>query len=111
LHVEDNYLFLRRGLEVWGTVSEYRKDAKGNPLDEIGRNKGYFDTSNFALDHIYFATLHQSEATFLYLGQQKIGSQDAYVVAFAQNPGEASITIAMEGEERPNKRYVAHLLV
>ena len=110
LQAEDSYLFLRRGPEIWGTVGEYRVDANGNPMDEVGRNKGFFDTSNFALDHVYFATAHQPESRFLYLGRQKIGTQDTYVVAFAQNPGHASLTMAMEGE-RGDKHYVAHLLV
>jgi hypothetical protein len=101
LQVEDSYLILRRGGEIWQRAGEYRMDAKGNPIDEVGLNKGYFDTCNFALDHVYFGTTHQPESRFLYLGQEKIGSQDTYVVAFAQKPGQATITVAMEGTKGP----------
>lgn len=52
LQAEDSYLILRRGSEIWGRVTEYRVDSKGNPVEEIGLGKGYFDTSNFALNHI-----------------------------------------------------------
>jgi hypothetical protein len=96
LQAEDSYLIIRRGSEMFGTVGEYRMDAKGNPILEVGFNKGYFDTANFALDHVYFSTAFQSESTFLFLGEQKIDSRDTYVVAFAQKPGEATITVTME---------------
>ena len=96
LQAEDSYLIVRRGSEMFGTVGEYRMDAKGNPILEVGFNKGYFDTANFALDHVYFSTAFQSESTFLFLGEQKIDSHATYVVAFAQKPGEATITVTME---------------
>ena len=96
LQAEDSYLIIRRGTEMFGTVGEYRMDAKGNPILEVGFNKGYFDTANFALDHVYFSAAFQSESTFLFLGEQKIDSRDTYVVAFAQKPGEATITVTME---------------
>jgi hypothetical protein len=111
LQAEDSYLILRRGSEIWGHVTEYRVDSKGNPVEEIGLSKGYFDTSNCALNHIYFAAAHQPESTFLYLGEQTINSQDTYAVAFAQKPGEATITVAMEGREAADASYVAHMLV
>src|SRR5215469_9717696 len=96
LQAEDSYLIVRRGSEMFGTVGEYRMDAKGNPILEVGFNKGYFDTANFALDHVYFSTAFQSESAFLFLGEQKIDSHDTYVVAFAQKPGEATNTVTME---------------
>jgi hypothetical protein len=111
LQVEVSYLILRRGTEIWGRVREYRMDAKGNPMDEVGLNNGYFVTANFALNHIYFSTALQSESTFLYLGEEKIGSQDTYVVALAQKPGQATITVAMEGREPTGMHYLVHVLV
>ena len=109
LQAEDSYLIIRRGTEMFGTVAEYRMDAKGNPILEVGFNKGYFDTANFALDHVYFSTAFQSESTFLFLGEQKIDSHDTYVVAFAQKPGEATITVTME--RRLPERFLAKMLV
>jgi hypothetical protein len=111
LLAEDSYLFIHRGGDFLGTVGEYRVDEKGNPMAEVGLSKGYFDTSNFALNHIYFAAAHQSESKFLYLGYQQIGSQDTYVVAFAQKPGEATITVAIALRENANSSSVTHMLV
>jgi hypothetical protein len=45
LQVEDNYLILRRGTEIWGRVREYRMDEKGNPMDEVGLNNGLSATA------------------------------------------------------------------
>jgi hypothetical protein len=111
LEAVDSYLIIHRGGDFLGRVAEYRVDAKGNPMEEVGLSQGYFDTSNFALDHIYFATAHQAESQFLYLGEQKIGSQNTYVVAFAQKPGDAIITVAMVGREGVDAPYAANMLV
>jgi hypothetical protein len=96
LQVEDNYLIIRRGTEMFGQVREYRMDAKGNPVYEIGLNQGFFDTADFALDHVYFSIPFQPESTFLLLGEQTIDSRDTYVVAFSQKPDDATITVTME---------------
>ena len=96
LQVEYNYLIIRRGTEIFGQVREYRMDTNGNPVHEVGLNKGFFDTADFALDHVYFSSPFQSESAFLFLGEQKIDSRDTYVVAFSQRPGEATIAVTME---------------
>ena len=96
LQVEDDYLIIRRGTEMLGKVREYRMDATGNPVDEVGLNKGFFDTDNFALNLVYFSSAFQSESRFLFLGEERIDSRDTYVVAFAQKPGEATIIVTME---------------
>lgn len=111
LQVEDNYLIVREGSEFLGSVAEIRLDAKGNTVDEIGLHKGYFDTSNVALNQTYLATAHQSESKFLYLGEQELDSQNTYVVAFAQKPGAASITMEMEGPDTPNAHRLSKMLV
>jgi hypothetical protein len=94
LRVRDSYLFLRRETETRSILDEYRMDAKGKPVSQLGLEKGYINTSNFALTHIYFSTALQSESRFRYLGKAKLGSCDTYVVAFAQKPEQASIVIA-----------------
>ena len=99
LQTEDSYLILRRGSEMLGMIDEYRMDAKGNRLGSPGLNNGYFVTSNFALSLAYFSTGFQSESSFRYLGEQKVGSCDTYVVAFAQKPGEATVTMGLGVEE------------
>lgn len=94
--VRDNYLILRRGGENPHIV-EYRMDSNGNPIDQLGLNRGYVVTVGFALTCNYLSTAYQPESTFRYLGDQRIGSQDAYVLAFAQKPGQASLLVTLTG--------------
>ena len=97
--IEDSYLILRRGNAMFGTLDEYRMDASGNRLEETGLSNGYFVTSGFALNQNYFSTAFQDECKFRYLGEEKIGLHDTYVVAFAQKPGQATITVGMEVQQ------------
>lgn len=96
---EDGYLILRHGNALSGTLEEYRVDSSGNRLEVAGLSHGYFVTSGFALNQNYFATAFQQECKFRYLGDEKIGPRDTYVVAFAQKPGQATITVGMEVQQ------------
>ena len=93
--VQDDYLILHHGYE-WGASAEYRMDDKGNRLGPIGLEKGYLVTSGHALSSIAFSTVAQPQSRFRFLGEEKIGSQDAYVLGFAQRP-EATFTTVMAG--------------
>lgn len=95
--VRDSYLILRHVNGARADIVEYRMDAKGNRMDHPGLNEGYFATLGFALSCNYFSTAFQPESTFRYLGDQKIGPQDTYVVAFAQRPGKATLFVTMTG--------------
>jgi hypothetical protein len=105
--VQDDYLIVRTGNGVQQGIVEYRMDAKGNRLDEWRLNTGYPVTIGFALSCIYFSTGLQSESTFRYLGEQRIGTRDTYVVAFAQRPGDATISVTVRGQYGE----IVHLLV
>ncbi len=94
--VQDNYLILHHGSQ-WGASSEYRMDEKGNRLGPIGLAKGYVVTSGFALSCISFSTAVQSQSKFRYLGEEMVGSRSAYVLGFAQKPGEATFLVTMMG--------------
>jgi len=94
--VQDDYLILHHGYE-WGASSEYRMDKNGKRLRAIGLDKGYLVTSGYALSSISFSTNTQSQSKFLYLGVQKIGTRDAFVVSYAQRPGEVTFTSVMRG--------------
>jgi hypothetical protein len=48
-------------------------------------------TSNFLMNYLYFSTILQSESRFAYLGDDKVGSLNTYVVAFAQRPEVATV--------------------
>jgi hypothetical protein len=101
--VEDNYLILVRPRESTFELVEYRMDAAGHPLDSIGTNLGLLATRGFALMSEFFASKLQRESLFRYLGEQKIGSRDVYVIAFAQKPDLATMVVSMRG--RDDTRY------
>jgi hypothetical protein len=86
---QDQYLILHHGNE-WGASAEYRMDAKGNKLGEIGLSRGYLITSGYALSCIQFSTAarSQSRSRFRYLGNAMLGSHETYVLAFVQGTGE-----------------------
>jgi VWFA-related protein len=92
--VQDNYLILHQGSQ-WGAGAEYRMDEKGNRLGPIGLEKGYLVTSGFALSCISFSTAVQSQSRFRYLGEEMVGSRNAYVLGFAQKPGVATFLTTM----------------
>jgi len=93
--VQDDYLILHHGYE-WGASAEYRMDDKGNRLGPIGLSQGYLVTSGHALSSIAFSTVAQPQSRFRFLGEEKTGSQDTYVLGFAQRP-EATFTTVMAG--------------
>jgi hypothetical protein len=95
--VPDNYLILRHLNAARADIVEYRMDDQGNRMDHPGLNEGYFATLGFALICNYFSTAFQPELKFRYLGDQKIGPQDSYVVAFAQQPAKATLFVTMAG--------------
>jgi VWFA-related protein len=94
--VQDNYLILHHGY-AWGASAEYRMDEKGNRLGPVGLEKGYLVTAGYALSCISFSTVAQSQSRFRYLGEEKIGSRETYVLGFAQKPGEATFLVTMKG--------------
>lgn len=95
--VQDSYLILRHREKGGASIDEYRMDEKGNRMDEVGLDKGFFVTSGFALSCVHFSTAFQPDSMYRYLGDQNIEGRDSYVVGFAQQPGKASITVSMRG--------------
>ena len=106
-HTEDSYLILRRTGNGPARIEEFRMDANGNRTDETGLKSGFFITSGFALSSIHFATAFQWDSRFLYLGNQKIGGHDTYVVAFAQLPSEAHVAVTMRGQGGTSLRLLS----
>jgi hypothetical protein len=97
LPVRDNYLILRHANGTRAEFDEFRMDEQGRRLDEVGLQRGFIVTSGFALICRHFSTAFQPDSTFRYLGEQKIGGRETYVVAFAQRPGKAHVAVAMNG--------------
>jgi len=88
---QDNYLILHHGNE-WGANAEYRMDKKGKRLGSVVLENGFLVTSGWALSCIAFSSAVQSQSKFRYLGEDKIGSRETYVLGFAQQPGNTFIT-------------------
>jgi hypothetical protein len=95
--VRVNYLILRHGPPESSQILEYRMDSAGRPMDQVGTEAGYVVTFGFALDCEYFASSFQSQSKFRYLGEQKFGDRDTYVVAFAQKPEQATLFVTLSG--------------
>ena len=96
LHTQDDCLILQHGYE-WGANAEYRMDKSGNRLESVGLQKGFLVTAGYALSSVSFASPTQSQSDFRYLGDQKVGLRDAFVVSFAQRPGDATFKTVMKG--------------
>lgn len=94
--VQDDYLILHHGYE-WGANAEYRMDKNGKRLGAIGLEKGYLVTAGHALSCVSFSTATQSQSDIRYLGDQKVGTRDAFVLAFAQRPDDATFKTVMRG--------------
>jgi hypothetical protein len=105
-HTQDSYLIMRRTAGP-PRIEEFRMDAKGNRMNETGVQNGFFITAGFALSSIHFATGFQWDSRFLYLGNQKIGGHDTYVVAFAQLPSEARVAVTMRGRDGSSLRLLS----
>ncbi len=99
--IRDEYLILLHGDRNEAKFDEYRMDKKGKRINELSTGSPFrsrfFVTHGFALSCVYFSMAFQSESTFRYLGEQRIGSQNTYVVAFAQRPGHATMTETVRG--------------
>jgi hypothetical protein len=93
--VQDNYLILRQVDEGRPSIGEFRMDAKGKQIVDVGLDKGFLVTFGFALTSNYFSSNFQPESRFRYLGDQKLGPRDTYVIAFAQQPGIAKIYVTL----------------
>jgi tetratricopeptide (TPR) repeat protein len=78
--------------QAWGPgFSEYRANLAGDAGQLGGLTEGFMLTSGFASASLIFHPVYQSEATFRYLGRQKVNGREAHVVAFAQRPTQAHL--------------------
>ncbi|MGD0012408.1 MAG: hypothetical protein ABSE93_28190 [Terriglobia bacterium] len=81
----------------WGPgFYEYRADLLGIQTLPQGLQEGFMLTSGFASASLLFHPKYQSQATFRYLGRQKVNGRDTHVIAFAQQPGKARLNGAFK---------------
>jgi hypothetical protein len=96
------YFIVRKGTLLETVIEEYRRDADGNE----GPPEVKFLSNGFASTLLYFSRLNQMESRFRYLGDEQVGTRSAYVVAFAQIPGVATVTVRMKKPEGPELRWL-----
>jgi VWFA-related protein len=92
-----NYLIVHHSHGLTIEVEEYRTDANGNRVEQVGLDQGFALTSGFALIGIHFSKDFQSDSRFRYLGRELLGSRNTYVVAFAEIPGQAEPVDTVSG--------------
>lgn len=73
------------------TLDEYRRKAAVTPAESADAPEGFSTTSNFASLWLVFYPENQFGSTFRYLGRQISNGGSLYVVAFAEQPGKATV--------------------
>lgn len=91
LHQEFQYLLLSQPDAAALGLEEYRTDARGKPAEFSVSGTQYMTTKGFASELVVFHPAYQHGATFRYLGRQRINGHDTHAVAFAQQPGTATM--------------------
>jgi VWFA-related protein len=96
-HSQYDYLIVHETNGPVRNIEEYRTDSAGKRIEQAGLDQGFSLTYGFALTLIHFASSHRTDSDFRYLGQQRVGSRNAYVVSFAELPGHGSANQIMTG--------------
>jgi hypothetical protein len=68
-------------------IDEFRTDSHDHPIADPDRDPDTPRTTGFATSWLFFVPGNLLESRFRYLGEQKIGNRETYVMAFAQIPG------------------------
>ena len=80
---EFNYIVLVHDTENKRILEEYRTDRKGKA---IAQGPGAPNSVGFVSLWVVFSPANADKSRFRYVGQQKIGEHNTFVVAFAQKP-------------------------
>jgi len=67
-------------------INEYRTDAHDHPIHTTANDPDTPRSVGFATSWLFFVPGNFNESRYRYVGQQKIGSHETYVMAFAQIP-------------------------
>jgi hypothetical protein len=86
-----SYLVLNGAQGSAWPFEEYRTDLQGHADSRVAMRRGYAITSGFTTICLHFGTDNQQGSKFRYLGQDSVDGIEAYVVAFAQQPGPPGI--------------------
>jgi hypothetical protein len=69
------------------SLDEFRTDSHDHPVTDADKDPDSPRSTGFATSWLYFVPMNIRDSRFRYLGKQKIGNHEDYVVAFAQIPG------------------------
>jgi hypothetical protein len=93
-----DYVIERDTTKTPAMVEEYRVDDKGDVLPSYQPFVHYFFTGSFAASMLYLSKEWQPESTYRYVGEQMMGANRTYVLAFAQVPGAShSFKLSVNG--------------
>ena len=87
-------------------LNEYRTNLKNEPIENLGGSPGDPQSVGLGNTWLLFDTGNLKEARFRYLGQQRLGKHETFVVAFAQIPEEVLLPaqIGLSGVTCPYMR-------
>jgi hypothetical protein len=97
-----SYYIVSEGTLVQTRIREYRRDRFGSDGSKPITSPVLttvpamtFLSANFTSSLLYLSADQQPSERFRYLGEQYVGVRTTYVVAFAQVPGAATVTIPL----------------
>jgi tetratricopeptide (TPR) repeat protein len=83
-----NYRIVPKGdAGIDEALDEFRTDSQNHPITDPDKDPDSPRSTGFATSWLYFVPGNLKESRFRYIGEQKIGNHETYVVAFAQIPG------------------------
>jgi hypothetical protein len=67
-------------------LNEFRTDGNDHPINDSSRDHNIPHNVGFVMSWLFFLPGNRQDSHFRYLGQQKIGKRETFVLAFAQIP-------------------------
>ena len=90
-----HYIILSHQTRDGRVLEEFRTDPQNQPVESGAEGPNF---QGFVGSWVVFSPSNRSESRFHYLGEQKIGKREAFVVAFAQIPGSVNVPVVMLNE-------------
>lgn len=97
--VQENfhYIILSHQTQDGRVLEEFRTDEQNQGIGSDGQGPNF---RGFVGSWVVFSPSNRSRSRFRYLGKQKIGKREAFVVAFAQIPGSVDVPVTMTNRGR-----------
>jgi lipoprotein NlpI len=95
----------RKDPALGDSFDEYRTDAHDHPIRDSADDPDTPRSTGFATSWLFFIPGNIQESRFRYLGRQKIGNHETYVLAFAQTPGHTHMDTVVHTPSGPCLTY------